>query len=271
MTKTRNALAAFGLAGVLLAAGASPVAAQDAGAKTTPEASKAPTFTFEGAQGDEASAADPAVAPTGGAQAAPQAPLVPVSEEEAKARADEVGSNYDETLDIYHQILTRNETDTSMIERRIQTNEELLERYGPRLSQSEQSLRITQVAFLNRILALKRQRDREEITKERFRELVEQDRTRYERRKARLKDDVDFYRGESKDARARLKTLGDQRSAKDRVRAVQAAQQPKSKDPNIQVVDEVLGVIDQLGGFHVRFTMDGVAGLRRYDHLHRAR
>jgi chromosome segregation ATPase len=212
-------------------------------------------------------------AAAGDAQPAAAADKPAKTPEQAAADAGEVTANYDATLDIYSAILDRQETDPSMLERRIKANQELVSRYEPKLSESEQELRRTQVAYLNRVLELKRQRDRGELTEDQFKAQVEQDRQRYEKRKARMASDVEFYRGETKDARERLDRIGREHQAVVRegeMRAAESPGKPGKVDPATKAVKEVEGILNELGGFRIQLTMDGVDGLGRYDHLHGA-
>lgn len=278
MRSMRINVASLGLCG-LLALQAGSVYAQGGAPADEPRVP-----SFQDAVGESSAPSAPATMPGAGASTvsgvpdfsgdpippAPGAQAAPLTPEEQRARTEEINSNYDATLDIYGAILDRQETDPAMLERRIESNKDLLERYQPKLTESEQELRALQVAYLNRVVALKRRLDQGELNEDEFRQELERDRSRYERRKARLADDVSFYRDETTEASKRLDTLGREHSRVVSFAEAQQAAQPEKQDPNEQAVEEVWQKLDDLSGFRVRFTMDGTSGFHRYDHLHEA-
>ncbi|MFC1708297.1 hypothetical protein ACFL59_16010 [Planctomycetota bacterium] len=193
------------------------------------------------------------------------------AKEGAPERAANISANYDETLDVYRDILERQDTDTRWLDRRIETNESLVEGYKPKLQASQKGLRSVEVAFINRVLELKRQRDQGMLSDKQFRQAVEQEEARYKKRKARHSNEADFYGGESKDARVRLTKLRSERERKIREQSVRKASGPQTPDPTQALFSGIYGTLDKVSGFKTRFTMDDVAGLWRYEHLHGAK
>ncbi len=187
---------------------------------------------------------------------------------ESGGGAEAINANYDATLDIYQNILDRQDVDTRWVDRRIQANEEILERYGPRLSNSEQRLRVLQVTFMNRALELKRERDAGALTPEAFAERIKDEEARYRKRKDRLREDVAYYRGEQTDAQARLQALQEQRQAVEREIALRTPATPPERAPGEELLDGIFQTLDQLSGFRVHLTMEGTDSLYRYQPLH---
>jgi len=201
----------------------------------------------------------------------PAAPAPPLTEEEQMKRSAEINANYDSTIDIYGDVLDRQETDTKFIDRRIKNNQEMVKDFEPKLSESEQGMRALRVAHTNRLLEIRRQKEQGLLNEDQFKAAVADENARYERRVARFKNEVGFYGGESTEAQKRITELEAERERRVQEQQMRAAQDPSKADPTKATYDGIFGTLDQLSGFRVKLTMDDTAGLWRYDHLHGAR
>ena len=107
------------------------------------------------------------------------------------------------------------------------------------------------------------------ITDEVFQAQVGQEDARYQKRRARILDDVEFFSQEATEAEARLALLREKRSQMEGEIAIRRKNQPAPVDPTKALLDGMLGGLQgDLSGFRVQHTMDDVQGLRGYDHLH---
>lgn len=200
--------------------------------------------------------AAPSPAPTGAPPAAsPNAG--PAGGDDGQDRSAEILGNYDATLDIYKNILDKQGTDPANIDRRIQSNEEMIGKYRPQLAQAQSELRKMQVEFMNRAFQLKQQKESGQITEEMFGKLITQEEMKQGHRKEALAQDVAFYKDEMTQAEIRLKDLREQR----RLVAERAAREGKLQEPKKKPGEALLqglsGQLEKLSAFQTRFTMDG--------------
>jgi hypothetical protein len=234
--------------------------AKEIGQKPIP-ATDASGSAVGGAGGGTAS---PQAAPTGAPSAAsPAGPGGPAGGAEPEDHSTEINGNYDATLAIYQSILDKQGTDPANLDRRIQSNEEMIAKYRPMLVNSENELRKIQVDFMNHAFQLKQQKETGQITEDMFGKMIQQEEMKHGRRRDSLVQDTAFYKDEITQAEIRLKDLKEQRrQVADRAAREGRNAAPKKK-PGEALFQGLSGTLEKLSGFQTRFTMDGNAHCRQ--------
>jgi hypothetical protein len=178
-------------------------------------------------------------------------------------QAAAIHANYDDTIDIYRGILDRERTDTGALDRRIASNEQLVERYRPLLARAEQELRGMQVQTFNRALQLKSKYEQGEISEQTYRDELAREEQELGERRERLEGDVSFYRAEVSAAAARLVELRTRREQMEQARQAAGVTGAETPAPGQTLISGLLSAMDELGVFPgPRFTMDGATGCR---------
>lgn len=171
----------------------------------------------------------------------------------------EISANYDVTMDIYQKILEAQGLDTSQLDRRIASNEEIVARYSPEMNKNEDELRKSQVGFMNRAFQLRQQRETGQMSEEAFRRAIIEEEGRWNRTKGAIAGDAAFYREEVEQAQMRAAQLKAQKVATEQRLEREGKAKPKPKPPGEALFEGLNGTLDRLWVTHTHFTMDGGA------------
>lgn len=155
----------------------------------------------------------PAPAPAPGGQAGD--PLAGPSEaeltpEERRRRDRVINRNYERALDTYQDASDPSHSLASL-DRRIANNERIITEYRQRIAQAQEERRVLQVEMFNRILYLRQQRERGDITQQMFDDLARQEERQFEQRSRQVNEDLEAWHREVQQAEQRLTELRSRR------------------------------------------------------------
>ncbi len=225
------------------------------------------TLTLSALAAAQSPVADQETTPTPAAARDASQPRAAGQPEGARAsveHAEEIHANYDDTIEIYGQILERERTDTGALDRRIEANEQLIERYKPKLAHAEQALRGLRVTSYKHALALKTKFEAGEISEATYRKELGRAEADLERRRKQLEEDVNFYREEIETARARLAQLRVRRQQVAELARTSGLHKPTRPAPGDRLLNGLVRTLDALAILQTpRLTMDDNERCRR--------
>ncbi len=206
----------------------------------------------------------PGPAPAPAARAGGPAPVTPVGAtggadafERDEAATREIGRNLDDTIAIYEKILSEQRESTRVDAKRVESNREIIAKYAPELAKFEDEFRKLQVTYMNRTLALKRQREEGKITEATYQKQLGEEYGKYERARQRLTEELAFYREEVGGAEMRAAEFERRRSEKEaRLRVERPDLFEKKRTPAEKAIEGMQSTLQRLSGFETRNTMD---------------
>ncbi len=187
---------------------------------------------------------------------------------EAADPSVEISANYDVTEATYLKILETQGVDTGQIDRRIAQNEEIVARFRPQLTTTEEELRKLQVEFMGKAFALRQKKDAGALSDDQFQKAIAAEEGKWNRRKNAVGGDATYFREEVQQAEVRLVQLRTAKKEMDERLAREGKLKPKKKAPGDAVMEGFQGTLEKLSGFKTRFTMDGNAGCKHCNDFH---
>jgi hypothetical protein len=129
------------------------------------------------------------------------------SKEETSKREAIVQKNVDETLKIYSDTLGKRNGELQNVNRRLDANKGLGEKYDKLLKTARTGLATTRAQYINRTVGLKKSLEEGKISKEAYDKLLEEDTKRFRNRERELQEDIAFYQDELQNAQKSSKDL----------------------------------------------------------------
>lgn len=159
----------------------------------------------------------------------PQKEQMPAALDEEKSK--QISRYFDEALKNYEEILgSREEREIKTVEKRIDSNKELLDKSTTKLSETENILRRMKGQYLRRYLALKSSHEQGNIDKATYENQLDKLAQEYVHQLENLEDDASYYRDEKEKTRARLETLQEI----NRINGIIQAQQQRDDELDIE-------------------------------------
>lgn len=200
--------------------------------------------------------ADPLSDPSG----ATPAPAPELTPDEKRKRERQIDNNYSSAQKIYQGIINSDKLEP--LERRINNNERIIREYNAKIRQGLAQRRELQVQVFNQSFYLKQQLDRAQISQEVYDRMIATEEQKYDQRVADLKQDVQLWRKEVKEAKRRLAELKSEErmivASRPKLRKRRkAAQKPKVR-PGERLMTNLTAQLRRLNAFRTKQTLDGV-------------